>query len=80
MFQNLGGKKYEYHTMDWYLIPKLLKKPYWSEPYYNACNTIVTTYALPLYNRKGEMYAIFCAHISLAHFTDMVDEMKPYDS
>ena len=32
----MGGFDYDYHHMDWYLIPKLLGKPYWSEPYYDA--------------------------------------------
>ena len=30
--KQLGTEDYEYHYMDWYLIPKLLGTPYWSEP------------------------------------------------
>jgi sigma-B regulation protein RsbU (phosphoserine phosphatase) len=30
--KQLGSSEYEYHYMDWYQIPKLLKKSYWSEP------------------------------------------------
>ena len=33
--KQLGGKAYDYHYMDWYQIPKLLDRPYWSEPYYD---------------------------------------------
>lgn len=80
--QKLGGKKYDYFCMDWYLLPKLLKRSYWSEPYYDegGSNMIMSTYSQPLYDEGGEMYAIFTANISLSQFTDMVDGLKPYDS
>jgi phosphoserine phosphatase RsbU/P len=47
----LGGIDYEYHYMDWYKIPAMLQKPYWSEPYYDegAGNTIMATYSYPFY-------------------------------
>lgn len=81
-FLKLGGADYDYPCMDWYLIPKLLKKSYWSEPYYDTGggNTIMSTYSLPLCNQQGEVYAIFTANISLSRFTDMVNELKPYQS
>lgn len=80
--QNLGGKEYDYHCMDWYLIPKLLKKPYWSKPYYDegGGNIIMSTYSLPLMDREGRVYAIFTANISLTQFTDMVNKLKSYES
>ena len=34
-YQVLGSQNYDYPCMDWYLIPQLLKQPYWSEPYYD---------------------------------------------
>ena len=80
--QVLGSKEYDYPCMDWYLIPTLLKKPYWSEPYYDdgGGNIIMATYALPLTDEQGEVYAVFTANISLSQFTDMVDRLKPYQS
>ena len=33
--RQLGTETYDYHYMDWYQIPKLLNRPYWSEPYYD---------------------------------------------
>lgn len=78
----LGGSDYDYPCMDWYLIPKLLKKNYWSEPYYDkgGGNIIMSTYSMPLYNKQGEVYAVFTANISLSQFTDMVSQLKPYAS
>ena len=44
--KQLGSSDYEYHYMDWYLIPKLLKRNYWSEPYYDkgGGEQMMTTY------------------------------------
>lgn len=81
-YQELGGADYDYPCMDWFLIPKLLKQNYWSEPYYDegGGNIIMSTYSMPLYDSKGEVYAIFTANISLSQFTDMVGQLKPYKS
>ena len=78
--KQLGTEDYEYHYMDWYLIPKLLGTPYWSEPYFDegGADMVMTTYSLPLYDSSGKMYAVFTADISLEWFTDKVKEIKPY--
>ena len=78
--KQLGTEDYEYHYMDWYQIPKLLGKPYWSEPYYDdgGADMIMTTFSLPLYDLDGEMYAVFTADISLEWFADKVNEIKLY--
>ena len=78
----LGNQSYDYPCMDWYQIPKLLKQEYWSEPYYDqgGGNFIMSTYSKPLYDKDGEVYAIFTANISLTQFTDMVAKLKPYSS
>lgn len=78
----LGSLSYDYPCTDWYLIPKLLKQNYWSEPYYDqgGGNFIMTTFSMPLYDKAGEVYAIFTANISLSQFTEMVSQLKPYDS
>lgn len=80
--RTLGGASYDYPYMDWFLVPKLLKQSYWSEPYYDTGggNSIISTYALPLLDPQGEVYAVLTADISLSHFTDMISELKPYSS
>ena len=74
--KQLGSPDYEYHYMDWYQIPKLLGKPYWSEPYYDTDggNTMMTTYSLPLRNNDGELYAIFTADVALEWLSSMMEE------
>ncbi|WP_036929536.1 SpoIIE family protein phosphatase [Prevotella sp. MA2016] len=72
--KQLGTTDYEYHYMDWYLIPKLLKKNYWSEPYYDrgGGEQMMTTYSHPLYDKKGHIFAILTADISLEWVSDLL--------
>lgn len=80
--QVLGSQIYDYPCMDWYLIPKLLKKEFWSEPYFDdgGGNIIMSTFSKPLYDKRGELFAVFIASISLSQFTDSVSILKPYPS
>ncbi len=72
--KQLGTDKYDYHHMDWYKIPKQLKKAYWSEPYYDfgGGEQMMTTYSVPLYDDDGKMYAIITADVSLNWLTELV--------
>ena len=72
--KQLGSDDYEYHYMDWYLIPKLLKKNYWSEPYYDrgGGEQMMTTYSHPLYDANGNFYGILTADVSLEWLTDLL--------
>ena len=77
----LGNATYDYHYMDWYQIPKLLNKPYWSEPYYDegGGEKMMTTYSKPLYDSEGKLYAIITADLSLEWFTELVGKIKAFD-
>lgn len=79
-FKHIGDVHYYYPGMDWYLIPTQLKKPYWSEPYYDegGGNIIMTTYSVPLLDAKGNVRGMMGVDISLLKFTDMVEKMKPF--
>lgn len=76
----LGTEDYDYHYMDWYLIPKLKGTSYWSEPYFDegGADQIMTTFSLPLYDEDGKMYAVFTADISLEWFAEKVNAIKTY--
>ncbi|MDO4759069.1 MAG: SpoIIE family protein phosphatase [Rikenellaceae bacterium] len=78
--KQLGTKDYDYHYMDWYQIPRLLNKPYWSEPYYDegGGNMIMTTYSYPLYDEQNHLIAIFTADLSLEWFAEQVNAIRPY--
>ena len=77
----LGSKVYDYHYMDWYQIPKLLDRPYWSEPYYDdgGGEMMMTTFSMPLYDSEGRLYAMLIADISLEWLTDLVGGIKAFD-
>ena len=72
--KQLGTKDYQYHYMDWYLIPKMLKKNHWSEPYFDhgGGEQMMTTYSRPLYDKSGKMYAILTADVSLEWLTELL--------
>jgi len=78
LVKQLGTKDYEYHYMDWYQIPKLLGKVYWSDPYYDAGGgeMPLITYSLPLFNSDGKFFAVVTADVSLdwmASFASILD-------
>ena len=72
--KQLGTSEYQYHYMDWYQIPKLLKKSSWSEPYYDTGGgeQMMTTYSHPIYDKNGNMVAVLTADVSLNWLTDLV--------
>ena len=78
----LGSDTYDYHYMDWYQIPKLLNKAYWSEPYYDdgGGEKMMTTYSKPLYDSNGKLYAIITADLSLEWLTELVSNIKAFDN
>jgi sigma-B regulation protein RsbU (phosphoserine phosphatase) len=77
----LGNADYEYFIMDWYQIPMELKKPYWTEPYYDTGggNALMTTYSVPIFRKvNGERRAvgIITMDLALDWFTDIVSGVK----
>lgn len=79
--KQLGTDTYDYLTMEWYRMPKKLKKGHWSEPY---CDTgggemTMTTYSYPLTDKKGNVYAVVTADVSLDWLSEMMDSLKYYE-
>jgi phosphoserine phosphatase RsbU/P len=54
--KDLGGEEYNCFSWNWYLIPKRLGKPFWSEPYFDAGggNINMITYSVPIYKYREE--------------------------
>ena len=78
----LGDADYDYHTFDWYLIPKLLGKEYWCDPSLDtdASGAMVASYSKPLYDTTGTFIGIIKSDISLEWLTDKIANLKPYDN
>ena len=74
--KQLGTDDYRYHSMDWYKIPKQLKRSCWSEPYFDrgGGEMLMTTYSHPLYDASGNMYAMITADVSLEWLTELIIE------
>lgn len=79
-----GTDNYQYHCMDWYLIPKLLDRPYWIEPFMeNATEGIIvkdifSSYSRPIHDAKGNSVGTFSVDIRLSWFTQTIAKVKPY--
>ena len=74
--KQLGMADYEYHYMDWYQIPKLLKKSYWSDPYYDTGGgeVAMSTFSQPLFDKEGNFFAILTADISLEWLSETLQQ------
>lgn len=73
------------YIADWYLIPKELDKPLWSEPYLKADGdyAVISTYSVPIYsyaNGKKKFIGILCADLSLEWLQQLVSRIKVYDT
>lgn len=82
---SLGSENYEYFYMDWYLIPKMLDEPYWTEPYYDegGGEMLMSTYSVPFYkHRDGERVfaGIATVDVSLEWLTQTVEEIEIFET
>lgn len=82
-----GNETYEYFHMDWYQIPKLLNKPYWSDPFMDVYDNPVTgeleinkicSYGVPLHDAQGNVVGVLSIDINQKWLSDIIGEIKPY--
>jgi sigma-B regulation protein RsbU (phosphoserine phosphatase) len=78
-----GSEHYQYFYVDWYLMPKLLEKPCWTEPYMDldaATNTseMVTSYCQTIKDRRGEVIGVINTSLSISWLSQTVSAVKPY--
>ncbi len=81
----LGSESYHYFHWDWYIIPKELGQPVWSEPYFDegAGNIIMSTYSLPFYKKEdGErkFQGVVTADVSLEGLVDLISSISIFES
>jgi sigma-B regulation protein RsbU (phosphoserine phosphatase) len=77
----LGNPDYEYFVMDWYQIPMMLEKPYWTEPYHDTGggNVLMTTYSVPFFRNvdgKRKPVGVITMDLALEWFTEMVSAAR----
>ncbi len=79
-----GNDHYEYFTMDWYQLPKLLDRPVWTEPFadYNPEDIYspdrIISYCKPLKNSKKEYVGTISVDLSLDFLSKAISAVKPY--
>lgn len=83
--RSLGGEHYDYFKMDWYRLPKLLGRPVWTEPYFDAGggDTLMCTYSIPFYSNHGEIRkfaGVLTMDVSLAQFDQMVKKVSVFET
>jgi hypothetical protein len=66
-----------YRQRDWYQLPKLTRKPAWTEPYreQGADNTPMLTYSVPFY-RQGQFSGVVSADLSIEYFRTLHDHLQ----
>ena len=78
-----GSDNYQYFYSDWYLMPKLLDRPCWTEPYYDldvATNTseMVTSFCQTINDRQGKMIGVINTSLSITWLSKTISALKPY--
>lgn len=78
-FMQLGTDSYDYLRRDWYHVPTVLKKPVWTEPYFDegAGNILMVTYSCPVFERESDwgtekLKAVVTADVDLDWLTALV--------
>ena len=84
-FMYLGSESYNYFSWDWYLIPKEMDMPIWSEPYFDegGSKIIMATYSVPFHQMKDGrsiIHGIVTADMSLEWLVNIVSSISLYDS
>lgn len=78
-----GSDSYRYFFMDWYLIPSLLDRPCWTEPYMDldvATNTseMVASYCQAIKTQEGKFIGVINTSLSLSWLSQTISAVKPY--
>ena len=78
-----GSDYYQYFYADWYLMPQLLDRPCWTEPYFDldvATNTseMVTSFCQAIKNKQNQMIGVINTSLSITWLSQTISAVKPY--
>lgn len=81
-----GDEDYQYFYLDWYLLPKILNQPCWTEPYcdwdYDDDSALQTemmvSYCKPLTSDDGAFIGTITLDLSLKWLSEQIASIKPY--
>ena len=80
----IGGPKNDFcylETDSNWIYTNKLNSGYWCLPYVDSMSTkrAMMSYSVPLYDKRGDIYAVLCADVDLHWLRGIVDNAKPYD-
>ena len=81
-----GDEDYQYFYLDWYMMPKLLNQPCWTEPYsdweydddFSLPTDMLISYCKPLTNAEGEFIGVVSLDLSPKWLSEQLSSVKPY--
>lgn len=79
-----GNDHYEYFYMDWFMMPKLLDRPVWTEPFFDynpddvTYEAMIASYCKPLKDDFGIFIGTLSVDISLDWLSNTISAVKPY--
>ena len=78
-----GSDLYQYFFSDWYLMPQLLEKPCWTEPYMDldvGTNTseMLTSYCQTIKDKQGKVVGVINTSLSISWLSQTISAVKPY--
>ncbi len=80
---SLESESVDYSAWDWYILPRELGRPVWSEPYFDegGSNTMIATYSVPIFygDRGREQFAgVVTAEMSLEQLKYLFSQVAIY--
>ena len=79
-----GNDYYQYFSMDWYQMPKLLDRPCWTEPFLDvnpegvSSPEMIISYCKPIKDHDGQFIGSISVDLSLKWLSNTVEKIKPY--
>ena len=79
-----GNDYYQYFSMDWYQLPKLLDRPCWTEPFSDfnpqgiSSPDMIISYCKPLKDENDVFFGTISVDLSLEWLSKTISAVKPY--
>lgn len=80
LYQHYGDGIDDYTRRSWWGYVMRTRKPYWTEPYRDNGNKsdFMVSYIYPCMTRRGDVYAVIVADMSVDDITANLKTMRPY--
>lgn len=79
-----GNDEYEYFTLDWYQLVKLLGHAGWTEPFFDYnpndiySKEMIASYCKPIRDKDDKYIGTISVDLSLSWLSDNISSVKPY--